>query len=245
MFESFRSVTIERQSSRRIAFALPVRVSTSLFRLPPLSNTTQTCFNFFTFCSACPLTCSVHCLECLERNYITHRLFQCWHSLVLGCTQLQTVESAGWRICTEDASTSITKSSAKSKRLILQLPVVTPSLTRLCNSYRHMTRSGHNTQIYWSRTNTVNDFYVTPWTDTNVSAGIQWLNGPEKADNNTVLQWHSPKFFWTDPDSCILEIAKTHIDIFDMLPRLLEDLLKSETFVCSATAGTQAAPGII
>jgi len=44
--------------------------------------------------------------------------------------------SACWRLCWDDASS--TKSSAKSKRLILQLPTVTPSSTRLWLSIQFM-----------------------------------------------------------------------------------------------------------
>jgi len=45
------------------------------------------------------------------------------------CHAAENRSSAGWRLCWDDASS--TKSSAKSKRLILQLPTVTRSSTRL------------------------------------------------------------------------------------------------------------------
>ena len=70
MFESYRFVTTKRWSSRRTVFALPIHVSISSFRLPSHMNTTSSYINFCTCCSVLPLTCSIHCLGCLERQYL-------------------------------------------------------------------------------------------------------------------------------------------------------------------------------
>jgi len=59
LWKSSRLVTTERSNLRRTASALPVGVSTSLFRLPSLANTTPRYLNFSTCCNLLPLTCSV------------------------------------------------------------------------------------------------------------------------------------------------------------------------------------------
>jgi len=40
-------------------------VITSLFQHPSIVNTTPRYFNFSTYCSVLPLTCSIRCLGCL------------------------------------------------------------------------------------------------------------------------------------------------------------------------------------
>jgi len=60
VFESSRFVTTEQKGSHRAAFASPIRVSISLFRLPSLVNTTPRYLNFSTCCSVLPLICNVH-----------------------------------------------------------------------------------------------------------------------------------------------------------------------------------------
>ena len=56
------------KSSRRTAFALPIRVSIPLFRLPSLVNTTPRYLNVSTCCSVFLLTCREHCFGRLERH---------------------------------------------------------------------------------------------------------------------------------------------------------------------------------
>ena len=68
VFESSRFAATERQSSRRNALALPIRVSRSSLRLPSLANTTSRYVNIFTCCSVLPLTCRIHCLGFVERH---------------------------------------------------------------------------------------------------------------------------------------------------------------------------------
>jgi len=43
----------------------------------------------------------------------------------------------------------------------------------------------------------------------------------------------------------ILEVDKTRADVLGILPRFLKNLLKSEYFLCSTTAGIKNALGII
>jgi len=97
-----------------LELSLNIRVSNSLFRLPSLVNTTTRYVNFSTCCSVLLLTCSVHCV------FLALMFIPAWSHAAANRSRI-----AYWRTCSEDASS--TKSSAKSKRLILQLPTVTPS----------------------------------------------------------------------------------------------------------------------
>jgi len=85
----------------------------------------------------------------------------------------------------------------------------------------------------------------TAATDTNFWAGIQWLDGQQEAPVNTVLPQQSPTFFTRKPVVCFLEVDKTSVYVFGMLPRFLEIFLESGNLVCSATAATKTASGII
>jgi len=53
------------------------------------------------------------------------------------------------------------------------------------------------------------------------------------------------KLFTRNPVTCYLEVDKTCVDVFGLLPRFLNNLLESENLVCSATAATTTALGII
>jgi len=125
-----------------------------------------------------PLTCSIRFLELLERH-------NTWvFSLLIFIPALwNTAEkrsSACWRLCWEDPHSA--KSSAKSKRLFLQLPAVTPSSAQLWLSIQFMyyntrlKRSGDRTHPCRSLTPTVNacDLINSADTDTNFWAGIEW-----------------------------------------------------------------------
>ena len=115
------------------------------------------------------VTCSTHWLGFLERHnasvYLALILIPAWSRAV------ENRLNACWRFSSEDASSS--KSSAKSKRLILQLPTVTPSSTRLLlpiQFLQTMKRSRDNTHPCRSPTPTVNDCDLTPpiWAQTSV-----------------------------------------------------------------------------
>ena len=92
----------------------------------------------------CYAACSTHWLQFLERHYTMVVLV-----LIFIPVQLHTAKNwtnAGWRPCSEDEST--TKSSTKSKQMILQLPKVTPLLTLLRLSIQFIytvKRSGDST----------------------------------------------------------------------------------------------------
>jgi len=90
-------------------------------------NTTHRYLNFFTCCSVSPLTCSIHCLGFLERDRTP--VFFVLIFIPARSHATKDWSSVCWRPCCEGASN--TKSSAKIKRLILQLPTVTPSSVRL------------------------------------------------------------------------------------------------------------------
>jgi len=78
-------------------------------------------------------------------------------------------------------------------------------------------------------------------------AGIQWLDGQEQAAVNTVLPQPSlTKAFHERPNLMFFsKVDKTCLDIFGILQRFIETLLESENLVCSATARTKTALGII
>jgi len=68
VFKRSRYVTIELWSSRRTAFASPIRVSIHLFLLPSLVHTIPRDL-ILTYYSVFSLTCRKHCLGCLERYH--------------------------------------------------------------------------------------------------------------------------------------------------------------------------------
>jgi len=54
-----------------------------------------------------------------------------------------------------------------------------------------------------------------------------------------------PKLFTRNLVVCFLEVDKTCVDVFCILPRFLKNLLESENLICNATGGTKTALGII
>ena len=85
-FEISRFATTEQQNSRRTAFALPIRVSIYLFRLPSIVNTIPRYLNVSTCCSDFSLTCRKHCLG----RDIIPRSFWCCFAFLLSPTQQKT-----------------------------------------------------------------------------------------------------------------------------------------------------------
>jgi len=77
--------------------------------------------------SVLPLTCSMRCIGFAGRHNAS--VFLVLIFILARSHAAENRTSACWILCWEDASS--TKSSAKSKRLILQLPTVTPSSTQL------------------------------------------------------------------------------------------------------------------
>jgi len=49
---------------------------------------------------------------------------------------------------------------------------------------------------------------------------------------------------WRNPGVCFLEVDKTYVDLFGILPRFLKSLLESKNLVCNAKARTKSALGI-
>ena len=96
-----------------------------------------------------------------------------------------------------------------------------------------------------SNTNGARLWFNSPDTDTSFWAGIQWLDGQWQAAVNTVHRQHYPKLFTRNPIVCFLEVNKACVDVFGILPRILKNLLENENLLCSATAGTKSALGII
>jgi len=110
-------------------------------RLPPLVNTTPRYLNFSTCCSVLSLTCRIHCLGFVER----HNTSVCLVLIFIPAWShaAENRASACWRLLR-----SSTKSSAKGKRLILQLPTVTHSSTRLWLSIQFMKTSGSQPRFW-------------------------------------------------------------------------------------------------
>ena len=109
VFENYRLFTTDWESSHRTAFALPIRISISLLRIPPLVNTTPRWLKLSSCYSVLPLTCSVHWLGFLEKH--DSSVFFYLFSFPFGHTELQTnQENVG--NCSDDA-TSSTKSSVR------------------------------------------------------------------------------------------------------------------------------------
>ena len=90
-----------------------------------------------------------------------------------------------------------------------------------------MKRSGDSTLLLESNTNGEWSWFNSD-TDTNFWAGILWLNGQYQAAVDTLLSQHSPKLFTRNPIPCFLEVDKTCVDVFGILPRFLKNLLESE-----------------
>ena len=99
-----------------------------------LANTTFRCLNFFTCCGILPLTCSIQCLVFVKRHNTSVILVLIFIPTRSPAAENQSI--ACWRLCWDDVSS--TKSSAKCKRLNLQLPTMTPSSTRLWLSTQFM-----------------------------------------------------------------------------------------------------------
>ena len=145
-FECSRFVTTEKWSSRRTAFALPIRVSIPLFWLSSLMSTTPRYLNVSTCCSVLPLTCRNNCLGCLKRHNTS--IFLVLFLFLLGRTQHKTDQMRAENPV-EKIHACNTDSSAKSKRFILQSPTVTLLLTRLWLSIHF--RYTRALQIFWER----------------------------------------------------------------------------------------------
>jgi len=196
-------------------------------------NTTPRYLNFFNCCSVLLLTCSIHCLGFLERLNTpvflvlifipgpSHAAKNCW--------------SVYGRPCWKDASS--TKSSAKIKRLILQLPTATRSAITVYSMHVECEKEWwQHTPLSESNTNGELSWFNSPDTDTIFWAGIRWLKP---------IAW---KALWTSRHftrnlvACFLEeVDKTCVDVFATLPRFHKNMLASE----SATTGTKTALGII
>ena len=101
--------------------------------------------NFSTCCSVWLLTWSTHWLSFLERHDTS--VFSVLIFIPASSQAAANQSGACWRPCSEDASS--TKASAECKRLILQLPKVTSSLTRLWLSIQFIwtKRSGESTLL--------------------------------------------------------------------------------------------------
>jgi len=180
-FEISRFVATERSSSRRIALALPIRVSISSPHLPSLVNrlpTTPRYLKFSNCHSLLALTCSIHCLGFAGRRSNSVLLV-----LIFILTLTHAAENrscAFWKLYWEDASS--TKLSAKSKQLILQLPTLTVTSTRLWLFIQFLQcrlRKGVVTAHALAESNTNGErwWFNFPEMDTNFWAGIQWLDG--------------------------------------------------------------------
>ena len=92
-------------------------------------NTTSRYLDFPTCCGVILLTCSIHCLGFLERHPIP--VFLMLIFIPVRSHAAKNWSGVCWRPCWKDATASSTKSSAKIEWLILQLPTVKPSSTRL------------------------------------------------------------------------------------------------------------------
>jgi len=85
-----------------------------------------------------------------------------------------------------------------------------------------MNRGGDSTHHHRSPTPTVDGCDLTPRTQTQTS---EQEYSDVTAISNTVLSQHSPKLFTRKPVVCFLEIDKTRVDVFNILPRFLEKLV--------------------
>jgi len=140
--------------------------SVILFCLPSLANITPRYLNFSTYRSAIPFTCSMHCIGFLERHNTL--IFPVLIFIPSWSDAAGNRSNACWLPCLKDASS--TKSSAESKRLILQLSTGHPrQLGCYClfNSYRlWRVVTAHRC---WSPSPTVNRCDLTPPTRTQMS----------------------------------------------------------------------------
>jgi len=84
----------------RTAFALPIRVSISLFRLSSLVNTTPRSSNVSTCCSVSPLICRINCLGRLERHNTS--IFLVLIFVPAWSCAAENRSNACWRPCWED-----------------------------------------------------------------------------------------------------------------------------------------------
>ena len=109
-------------SSRRIAFAFPIRMSVSVFRFPSLANNTPKFLNFSTCCSVTPYF--KRALRWVSGRDMIFRSFWCWFSFWMHGSQAgENKPSTCWGPRSEGISSA--KSSVKSGQLPLQLPAVT------------------------------------------------------------------------------------------------------------------------
>ena len=120
-----------------------------MFCLRSLVYTTTRYLNFSTYCSVMPL--SVHCLGFVERHNTSVFLVLIFNPARSHVPNNRS--SACWKSCSDDASS--TKLFAKSKRLILQLPIVTLSSTRLWLSIQFI----HTMKMRGRQTNAKREFW--------------------------------------------------------------------------------------
>jgi len=91
-----------------------------------------------------------------------------------------------------------------------------------------------HTPLSESNTNGERSWFNSPDTDTNVWAGMQWL------DSTAWKALGTPKHFSWNPVACFLEeVDKACVDVFATLPRFHKNVLESENLVCGAMAGTR------
>jgi len=112
----------ERWSSCRATYVLPICLSVSLFRLPSFVNTIQRSLNFSTSCRVLLFTFSINYPGVLEKHNTSVFLVLI---LILALCAAENRLSEYWRPCWENSSR--TKSSAKTKRLVLYLQTESPS----------------------------------------------------------------------------------------------------------------------
>jgi len=95
-------------------------------------------------------------------------------------------------------------------------------------------------------TNGERSWFNSPDTDTNFWAGIGYSDlTASNRRPSTPYSRNSPHSFSREPGRMLLDVDKTCVPIFGILPRFIKHLLESENLGCSPLAGTKTALGII
>ena len=161
-FDNSRFMTTELCKARITALALPIRVSSSLSYLPSLVNATPRYLNFSTWFSVAPFTCNTYWSGFLERWNTSVLVVLIFIPAVLHASAK--LFNARWRSDFEKESRA--KSSANSRRLILQFLIVAYSSSWLHLSIQFMKtmkRRGDKTHPCRSPTPTRNGFDCMPF----------------------------------------------------------------------------------
>ena len=121
LVQSSRFSTTDRRSWRITALAFPMRISNSLFCLPPLVNETPRYLNFSYCFSRTPSIWIEHCFGCLDRLMVS--VFVVLIFIPATEHASENLSRACWRPFWVESSS--TRSSANNRRCTVHSPIFT------------------------------------------------------------------------------------------------------------------------